>query len=78
MENQRIVNERTNYRINVKVRAFSWPEIVEADNLPDACDEITKRLLADEPDLKHWETSFVSEKRLSDGKITRRENGKFN
>ena len=65
------------YRINVKVRTFSWPEIVEADNLPDACNEIQRRLLADEPDLKHWETSLVSEKRLFDGVITRRRKGNF-
>ena len=70
-------DKKYKYKIGVKVRWMEWPEVVYADNLPDALGEITKRLLKDEPDLKHWQTRLISEIELSTGKLKRKGDGKF-
>lgn len=69
--------EKYKYKIGVRVRAMVWPEIVYADNLPNAISEVTRRLLADEPELSHWQTRLISEIELSTGKVLRRGDGRF-
>jgi len=60
------------YRIEVTVRCISWVEEVYDDNLPSALDEVNRRVLKDEPNLKSWDTRLISERELSTNRITRR------
>lgn len=62
------------YRIAVKKRCFVWDEYIDADNLPDAISECTRRILKEDPDAKSWETRLRWE-RDNDGNTLRKGKG---
>ena len=75
--NTQIPPPKYKYKIGVLIRAIEYPEIVYADNLPQAISEVTRRVLKYEPNIKTWKTRLISELDMTTMKYLRRGNGKF-
>lgn len=78
-EGEGMVNKEYKYRykIGILVRCMEWPEVVYANDLPEAISKVTAKLLKDEPNLKSWKTRLISELYLPTMKYLRRGDGKF-